>query len=105
MIRRTIEALRAAPDAWRTWWKIVLLGVLTVGVYGLVMYSYGVLIGPVHDETGWSIGWLSFAFTLSFLVVGVVAALAGWMLERGGGRPVMLGSLAIGSALLLVYAS
>jgi len=82
-----------------------LLGVLTVGAYGLVMYSYGVLIGPVHDETGWSIGWLSFAFTLSFLVVGVGAALAGWMLDRVGGRPVMLGALVIGSALLLVNAS
>ncbi len=105
MIRRASEALRATPDAWRMWWQVVLLGVLMVGAYGLVLYSFGVLIGPVHDETGWSIGWLSFAFTLSFLIVGLGAAVAGWLLDRVGGRPVMLSSLAIGSVLLMVNAS
>jgi MFS family permease len=96
--------LRDAPGAgWLGhWWPVVLLGVLTVGSYGFVMYAFSVLIAPIHEETGWPIGALAGSFTLAMLVGGVVAPASGWLLDRFGGRPVMLGSLAIGSAFLLL---
>ncbi len=89
-------------SAWKHWWPIVLLGVLTVGSYGFVIYAFSVLIAPIHEETGWSIGALAGSFTLSMLVGGVMAPASGWLLDRFGGRPVMLGSLGIGSAFLLL---
>lgn len=90
--------------AWRKWWKVVLLGVLTVGSYGLVAYGFGVLIGPIHEDTGWPVGSLSAAFTLSMLAGGIGAVASGWMLDRVGGRPVLLGSLAVGSVFLVLAA-
>jgi len=97
--------LAAARAAWRTWWKVVLLGFLTVGAYGLTYYSFGVIIDPVHNDTGWSIGSLSIAFTVSMFVGGFGGAASGWLLDRLGGRPILLGSLVIGGLLLLVAAS
>jgi len=87
------------------WWEVVLLGVLTVGAYGLVMYSFGVLIGPIHDATGWPVGGLSLAYTMSALLGGLGAPLSGWLLDRFGPRPVIAGSLVLGSGGLLAAAS
>ncbi|MBA4181717.1 MAG: hypothetical protein C0506_14100 [Anaerolinea sp.] len=97
--------LRRIRTTWMRWWTVYLLGILTVGSYGLVIYSFGVIIGPVHEATGWSIGSLAGSFTLSLLVGGACGPATGWMLDRYGSRPVLLGSLIAGSALLLVASS
>lgn len=94
--------LRNLPVAVRHWWQVILLGVLTVGSYGFVIYAFSVLIAPIHEETGWSIGALAGSFTLSMLIGGVLAPVSGWMLDRFGGRPVMLGSLVIGGGFLVL---
>ena len=94
--------LRGARTLARHWWPVILLGLLTIGSYGFVVYSFSVLIGPIHDSTGWSVGALSGSFTLSLLIGGLISPATGWMLDRFGGRPVILGSLAIGSAFLLL---
>lgn len=89
------------PDivsAWRTWWRVILLGLLTVGAYGIVVYSFGVIISPVHEQTGWSVGFLSAAFTITSLIGGVASLGGGWLLDRVGARPVLLGSLATGGS-------
>lgn len=95
------RALRALAP----WWEVVLLGVLTVGAYGLVMYSFGVLIGPIREATGWPIGGLSLAYTVSSLLGGLAAPFTGWLLDRFGPRPVIVGSLVLGSGGLLAAAS
>lgn len=81
---------------------MVLLGMLTVGAYGLVIYSFGVIIGPVHKATGWSIGALSISFTLSSLIGGFAGPLSGWALDRFGARMVLLSGLAVGTAFLFL---
>lgn len=79
----------------------MLLGLLTVGSYGVAVYAFGVIIAPVHDATGWSVGSLSAAFTLASLIGGFGSLATGWMLDRFGARPVILGSLVAGSVFLL----
>ncbi len=101
---RTARRFVSIRAAWQTWWKVVLLGFLTVGAYGLTYYSFGVIIDPIHNDTGWSIGSLSIAFTVSMFVGGVGGAASGWLLDRLGGRPILIGSLAAGSLLLLLAA-
>ncbi|KAA0237317.1 MAG: MFS transporter [Chloroflexi bacterium CFX7] len=96
---------KRTADAWLTWWQVLLLGLLTVGAYGLVVYGFSVFIGPIRDDTGWSMSALSGAFTLSSLAGGVGGAGTGWLLDRAGARPVLLGSLLSGSALLMAAAS
>ncbi len=92
----------APLGAFRTWWQVILLGVLTTGSYGLAVYSFGVLIEPIHKDTGWSVGSLSGTFTFASLAGGIGAAGSGWMLDRWGGRPVLLGALAVGGLFLFL---
>ena len=87
------------------WWPAVLLGLATIGAYGLVLYAFSVFIEPIKAETGWSNGALSGAFSLGLLVSGIGAIFTGRLLDQIGSRPVMLGSLLAGSALLLTAAS
>jgi MFS family permease len=92
-------------STWKKWCSSVLLGVASLGAYGLVLYSFGVFVGPIREETGWSYGSISAAFSLAILVSGIGATFTGRLLDRIGARPVLLGTLAIGSALLFPTAS
>ena len=79
----------------------MLLGWTTIGAYGAVCYSFGVLLQPIRDATGWSTSALTAGFSMSVLVGGVGAVLAGRGLDRIGARPVLVVSLAVGCAGLL----
>ena len=86
--------------AWRA--PVVLLGIATVGAYGLVLYGFGAFVAPVRDDTGWSNGAISAAFSVSTLLGGVLALTTGRLLDRVGARPVMGSTLVIGAALLVL---
>ena len=90
---------RSAP-AWRT--QVVLLGTATVGAYGLVLYGFGAFVAPMRDDTGWSNGSISAAFSVSTLLGGLLALTTGRLLDRVGGRPVMGTTLVVGSGLLIL---
>lgn len=92
--------LLRARDWTRAWWPAVLLGVATIGAYGAVYYSFGVLIEPVRAETGWATSQLAGAFSLSVLVGGAGGVVAGRVLDRTDGRLVLLAALGVGCALL-----
>jgi MFS family permease len=84
------------------WWPAVLLGLATIGSYGTVQYSIGVLIPAIHSESGWSTAALSAGFSLATLGQGFVALMSGRLLDSRGSRPVLLPALAAGAALLLL---
>lgn len=88
----------------RYWRDASLLGVATIGAYGVVNYAFGVFIEPLHEDTGWSTGTLSFAFSVGVLLSGVAAFIAGRTLDRHGSRPVMLTALAVGCVGFLAAA-
>ena len=92
------------PGLWIVWWRVVLLGVTTIVSYGFVLYSFGVFVVPIEEDTGWSTSALSAAFSLSLLGGGLGALVTGRVLDRVGSGPVMLGTLLVGSALLVVAA-
>jgi len=87
------------------WWPAALLGLTAIGAYGLALYAFSIFIEPIKAETGWSNGALSFAYSLGMLVSGLCAIFTGRLLDWAGHRPVMLGSLVIGSGLLLTASS
>ncbi|GAA2977197.1 MFS family permease [Microbacterium terrae] len=62
----------------------------------------GVLMLPLHEEFGWSIGEMSIAVTLNLLLFGLTAPFAAALMQRFGIRAVTTGALlliATGSAL------
>lgn len=89
-----------ATDAppWRL--QVVLLGLVTIGAFGLILYGFGAFVSPIRDDTGWSNASISAAFAIATLLGGVLALGAGRMLDRVGAQPVMLATLVVGSALL-----
>ena len=88
----------AAP--WRL--QVALLGLLTIGSYGLVLYGFGAFVAPIRDDTGWSNAAISSAFSIATLVGGVASLGTGRFLDRVGALPVMAVTLAAGSGLLVL---
>ncbi|NNE11418.1 MAG: MFS transporter [Ilumatobacter sp.] len=90
--------MNAGP--WRL--QVVLLGLVTIGAFGLILYAFGAFVSPIRDDTGWSNASISAAFAIATMGGGVLALWAGRFLDRVGARPVMAVTLGAGSALLLV---
>ncbi len=90
----------AATAPWRL--QVSLLGLVTVGAYGLILYAFGAFVSPIRDDTGWSNAAISSAFSISTLVGGVAALATGRLLDRVGALPVMSTTLLAGSSLLVL---
>lgn len=88
----------AGVQPWRL--QVVLLGLVTIGAFGLILYGFGAFVSPIRDDTGWSNASISAAFAIATLLGGVLALGAGRMLDRVGAQPVMLATLVVGSSLL-----
>jgi MFS family permease len=64
-----------------------------------------VFIEPISAEFGWSLGTVSFAVTVNFLLYGLVAPFGAALMEAFGVRRVVAGALvllALGMALITV---
>ncbi len=83
------------------WRPAVLLGVLTVGSYGLVLYGFGIIVGPIQDEEGWASGPANAAFMASYLLGAALSIISGRVLDGIGPRPVMLVGLVAGTGFLV----
>lgn len=88
---------------WRI--QVALLGLLTIGSFGVVLYGFGAFVSPIESETGWSNAAISAAFSISTIAGGVLALFTGRLLDRVGAQPVMATTLLAGSCLLWLSAS
>ena len=84
----------------REWRPALLLGILTIGSYGLVLYGFGIIVGPIQDDEGWSSGATNAAFMGSYLLGAAASIISGRVLDSIGPRPVLLVGLIAGTALL-----
>jgi len=84
------------------WSSVVLLGLTTIGAYGVAYYAIGVLIPAIADDTGWRAGTLASAFSLGLLLQGGVALGLGRVFDRWGSVLAFGISLAVGAPLLFV---
>jgi sugar phosphate permease len=82
-------------------WYIVAAAVVTNGIAaGLQGYSTGVFFVPMSDDLDWSRTEFIVAIMLSQFVMAIVGALIGGLIDRHGGRMLMLaGALVTGAAL------
>jgi hypothetical protein len=53
------------------------LGVVTIGAYGACYYAFGVLVTPIHTDTGWSLAQLAAVFSVGLVVNGAVGIVGG----------------------------
>ena len=85
---------------WAEWRPVILLGVLTIGSYGLVLYGFGIISGPAQEAEDWSSAEVNLAFTLTYLLAAAPTLVSGRLLDRIGPTPLMLAGLIVGTALL-----
>jgi len=90
------------------WYIVFAALVAAMMATGMQVYSLGVFLKPMTDDLGWSRTDLSFGQTVATLCSGVVAFWVGPLLDRHGGRVLMvIGAVAMGAgfiALGLVHA-
>ncbi|MBT3247218.1 MAG: MFS transporter [Actinobacteria bacterium] len=77
------------------------LGLLTITSYGSWMYGFGVLIGPISDDMGWSTTALGVTFGGAMLFTGLGSFTGGRLLDRFGGPGPFLLQALLGGGLLL----
>lgn len=86
-------------------YRVGVLGVITITVYGSWYYSFGVLLDPIIADTGWREGALATAFGLSSLIAGFGSLAGGWLLDRFGSRITFGVAAVLGAVSFLVAAS
>lgn len=93
------NALGAIPRG-----RIAVLGLITIAVYGAWFYSFGVLLDPIVEDTGWSETAVAAVFSTSSLVAGLGALAGGWVLDRWGSRLVFAVAAVVGGGALALAA-
>ncbi len=82
---------------------VTALGSAQIIAYGTTYYLLTVLAPHITRSTGWPSGWIFGSFTAALLVSGLVSPRVGRVIDRFGGRPVLVSSavfLAAGLAML-----
>lgn len=84
-------------------WVMVFLSILILSVQAFPFYSFGIFLRPLTLEFNWERGALSAAFSMTMLVGGGLAILAGRLADRYGPRPLLTASgLLFGIGFLLM---
>ncbi|MFG1946324.1 MFS transporter [Nonomuraea sp. NPDC048826] len=85
-------------------WRLVaaLAVTQTIG-FGVLYYSFSVLLTPMSRDLGVSTSRVSLALTISVLVAAVSAPVVGRLLDGRGGRGLMTAGSVLGTAALLAW--
>ncbi|HEX6051990.1 MAG TPA: MFS transporter [Gemmatimonadaceae bacterium] len=92
------------PRRWYYGWALVIaLGVTATVSYGILAYGFAVFITPMGEELGWSKAQITGAFSVSQLVLGVVAIPLGRWVDRRGARALMTAGSVLATILLIAW--
>ncbi len=81
---------------------IAMLGLVTIASYGSWYYAFGVLFDPIRLDTGWNEAALATSFSVGSVAVGLGSIPGGRLLDRLGGRIVLLAGGVGGSTMLFI---
>jgi MFS family permease len=71
---------------------ITTLGIGQILAWGTSFYFPAVFAEPIVAETGWSLGYVVAGTSLGLLVAGLISPQVGRIIDKHGGRPVLLAS-------------
>jgi MFS family permease len=94
----------SAPSGGRGHALIVALGVTQVVGYGCLYYAFAVLAPRITASLGWAPEWTYGGFAIGLLIGGLMAPLAGRLIDQYGTRVVMTTGSALAGLSLLALA-
>ena len=71
---------------------ITALGIAQILAWGTSFYFPAVFAEPIVADTGWSLGYVVGGTSIGLMVAGLVSPQVGRLIDRHGGRPVLLAS-------------
>ncbi|MFC8231406.1 MFS transporter [Streptomyces sp. NPDC057287] len=89
-----------------TGWRTAMASALglTVGPSVLTVMSFGAFIAPLHREFGWGVSDIGLAASFLSITVMIISPLQGYLVDRYGGRRVILCSSPVfGLSLMAMY--
>jgi len=85
------------------WWVVFACFLIAFYVGGTITYSFTAFFEPIAEETGWSYTQISIAASLRGLEMGILAPVAGFLVDRFGPRRLIFcGTLTTGFGLILL---
>jgi hypothetical protein len=79
------------------------LGLAQILAWGCSYYLPAVLAKPIAAETGWSLTWVVGGLSAGLLTSGIVSSVTGGLIQRKGGRPVLMaGAVLLASGLTVM---
>lgn len=89
--------LRKQPRFFYGWWIAFSCAAITAISAGVSFWSFGVLILPLEQEFRWMRGEIAGAFSVSWLIAGVIGPVIGRAVDHYGARPLIVwGTLTAG---------
>jgi MFS family permease len=85
------------------WAVAASLAITELTSWGILFYSFSVMVTPMRKDLGWSAGTVTGAFAVAFLVSGISAVVVGRWVDRYGSRVVMTIGSCLGVAMLLLW--
>lgn len=83
---------------------VIPLAIAETLIWAAFYYSFPAFLTAWEADLGWSRAELSGAFTAALVLTGVLAPRAGRVVDRGAGRPMFLGAIVLGTALIVLLA-
>lgn len=92
------------PRIFYGYWILVAAFLISLVYAGSVTYVFGFFVKPLQLELGWGRGEIMLGFMLYALAGGLASPPAGWLVDRFGGRKVVLVCAVLSGALFCLFA-
>ena len=79
----------APPSSYR--WLQLLLGIVCMAMIANMQYGWTLFVNPIADKHGWSKAAIQVAFTIFVLTETWLVPIEGYLVDRFGPRPVVMG--------------
>ena len=100
---RPIATIGRLRGVYYGWWLLAGATLVMAVTGGLSFWAFGLYIGPLEDDFGWSRSEVSLGFSISLLASGIVAPFVGrWVDRHGPRRMFLLGASATVVTFLLL---
>ena len=102
-LTRVKQAMRGRDGVYYGW-RVLAVGVIAMALgSALSMSSFGLYVGPLEDEFGWTRAEVSLAFSFQVLASGISALFVGqWVDTRGARSAIVIGGGATALSFLLL---